>query len=258
MLTEMKKYTWLGLVAAAFGLGALGAWVARPPASSSPSINAALPPPQVVVAAAPLPTTAPVVQAAQKAFQPQTVTTNSIPVQITYARVLKPTEYEKKAVRQGIEIGFCYPTRNAGQWYGIYEPITNRGQTIWPSGAGLSDQNNTPANKSSKGRECAYMFYELDPAQLVMPFTFSIREIFVLPHEGSFCDEMALRLSSSAAAHQAGIVAKCTTNADGSPAVTLSGHNPNLSDAEAQRILDEEVESRYLGPWTFTIDQLSR
>jgi hypothetical protein len=47
MLTDMKKYTWLGLVAAAFGLGALGAWVVRPQPTSSQTIYAALPPPQV-------------------------------------------------------------------------------------------------------------------------------------------------------------------------------------------------------------------
>jgi hypothetical protein len=255
MLTDMKKYTWLGLVAAAFGLGALGAWVVRPQPTSSQTIYAALPPPQVVVAAAPLPTSAPAVQAAQKAFQPQTVTANGIPVQVTYARVLKPGEYDTKG---GIEIGFCYPTRNNGQWYPYFKPLNNNGLTIPPSGGGWDRKNTTTPNQSANGRECAFMFYELDPAQLVMPFTFTIREIAVTPHEGSFCEEMALRLGSSAAAHQAGIVAKCASNADGSPAITLNAHNPNLSDAEAQRILDEEVESRYVGPWTFTIDQLSR
>jgi hypothetical protein len=248
--TMLKYSLYFGLAVA---LGVLSAWAYYRPTRSI-EITTTGQTAQFVAQAAQAeaqPTAIPLVEEARKQFKPQTVVANGVAVQTNYARILAPGEHE---LQQGIEIGYCYPTRNAGQWYGNYEPIEVNGKKIIPWGEYWQKDKATLANSEKPGRECGVVIYEVDPATIQLPLQFTISSIFVIPHEGKFCQELKLRLESSSEAKRVGLSAQCEDLADGSYKASVSSHAPNVSAETAQQVLDAEIASEYVGPWTFSIE----
>lgn len=240
----------------ALALGALGAWAFyRPSTMIRTGVQArnAQPIAQAVVVL-PQPTAIPALVVAGKKFIPQTVVANGVPVQLNYVRSLAPGEYD---LQKGIEIGFCYPTRNAGQWYSSFAPIYNNGKKIIPWAGGWQKENTSQANSEKPGRECGLVVYELDPATIQYPLQFTISTIYVQQREWSFCNELKQRLETSAEAKRVGLAAQCEDQADGSYQTRVVSHLPSVSDDEAQQVLNAEIASEYIGPWTFSIDAIS-
>jgi hypothetical protein len=255
-MKKLKQHTMLKYslyISLALALGALSAWAYYRP-TRSVEISTAGQTARFVAQAAQeeaQPTANPDVDEARKQFKPQTVVANGLAVQTNYARILAPGEHE---LQQGIEIGYCYPTRNAGQWYFTFEPIEINGRKIIPWSFDWQRDKAIPANSEKPGRECGVVIYEVDPATIQLPLQFTISSIFVIPHEGTFCQELKLRLESSSEAKRVGLSAHCEDLADGSYQARVRSHAPNVSAETAQQVLDAEIASEYVGPWTFSIE----
>lgn len=172
---------------------------------------------------------------------------NEITVEITSAKIIKT----------GVEIGICYTEVDDGDWYPMPGHLFYSTYEIYPDEFELTTE--TLATKTQVGNRCALVRYRIDDTEnITTPVKFSILQMTAIPREMyTPCQEVLQRLETNSKANAYGITAKCTENSDGVPSVTLDNYGQSVKVEMARGILDEIAKGVILGPWEFTISDIS-
>jgi hypothetical protein len=232
---------WISCVLILTLLISLAFYISRPQslASARNSENQKTLPNQVMPASAPVAKIEPAVLSRIK---------NDIKVEITSAKVI-PT---------GVEIGICYTTSDAGDWYPTPGHLLYSTYEIYPDEYEFTTEAKADGNHF--GKRCALVRYTIDdPENITTPMQFSILDFEARPLEMySACQNFQERLSTNPKAKAYGLSAKCTENNDGSIAVALADHNKSVSNDNAKQVLDSIASGVLDGPWEFTITQVEK
>ncbi|MGC1376414.1 MAG: hypothetical protein WA821_09330 [Anaerolineales bacterium] len=231
-------------------IASIGWYFSRSQSRALAANNGAVPPPaQNQQAPAVKPTalaTQPTTPAAS--IFPLSQTVNGMTVQVTAAKLIKT----------GIEIDICYPTPDAGEWYSTPGHLYYSTWEILPDEAGLISEKK--ADGVNPGQNCELILYKIDDqASITLPIKFSLLGIHVVPREGPACKDLQVRLDSNAKAKAYGLKVNCAEGGQNSGrTATLADHGKSVSDAVAQKALDEILQFSIDGPWEFSITQLDK
>jgi hypothetical protein len=178
---------------------------------------------------------------------PLSQTANGITVELTSAKLIKT----------GIEIVICYPPPDAGEWYPTPGHIYYSTWEILPDEFELISQKK--ADGMNPGQNCEAIRYRIDDqASITLPIKFSLLGIHAVPREGSACRDLQTRLDGSPKAKAYGLKVNCEENEQGTRNATVTDHGASVSNAEAQKVLDEILASNVSGPWEFSIAALQK
>ena len=172
---------------------------------------------------------------------------NEITVEIISAKIIKT----------GVEIGICYTEVDDADWYPMPGHLFYSTYEIYPDEFELTTE--TLATKTHIGSRCALVRYRIDDIEnITTPIQFSILQMTAIPREMyTPCQEILQRLETNSKANAYGITAKCTETSDGAPNVTLDNYGQSVKEEMARGILDEIAKGVILGPWEFTISNIS-
>jgi len=172
-------------------------------------------------------------------------TKNGVTVEITSAKIIETV----------IEIGVCFTTIDAGEWYLVPGHLLYDKYELFPDESEYTAEQK--ADSDQVGKQCVLTRYLIDDLQsITTPVQFSIEEIIAHPREMySLCQDFEQRLTTNSTAQASGLKADCTEKSDGSLSVTLVDHAKSVSSDAANKLLDEIASYRVEGPWEFTITE---
>lgn len=178
---------------------------------------------------------------------PLSSTVNETTVSVEFARIIE----------NGVEIGVCYPTPDAGDWYPTPGSITFGTNEIHPDEFEFTSENK--ADGVNPGTRCVTIRYQVsDREVLKTPIKFTFLGFWAVPREVSPCADIQARLDTNWKARIAKLNAKCSENDNGDISTTLLSYDASITSEEAQALLDEIVKGEVNGPWEFTIAELTK
>jgi hypothetical protein len=179
---------------------------------------------------------------------PLSSTANETTVSVEFARIIE----------NGVEIGVCYPTPDAGDWYPTPGSITYGTNEIHPDEFEFTSENK--ADGANPGTRCVTIRYQVEDAESIKtPIKFTLLGFWAVPREGSPCADLQTRLDTNWEARTAKLNAKCSENGNGDISTTLLSYDTTIiTSEEAQALLNEIVKGEVNGPWEFTIAELTK
>jgi hypothetical protein len=185
--------------------------------------------------------------ASDQSGYPFSSTVNETTVSVEFARIIE----------SGVEIGVCYPTPDAGDWYPTPGSITYGTNEIHPDEFEFTSENK--ADGANPGTRCVTIRYQVEDVESIKtPIKFTLLGFWAVPREGSPCADFQTRFDTNWKARTATLNATCTENENGDISTTLLSHDTSITSEEAQALLDEIVKGEVNGPWEFTIAELTK
>jgi hypothetical protein len=174
-------------------------------------------------------------------------TVNDVTVTIEYAKIIET----------GVEIGICYTTLDAGEWYPTPGHLYYSSYDIFPDEYGFTTEDKATAQKT--GERCAFVRYRIDELDSIeVPMQFSLLSVIAVPREMPACQNFQERLESNSKAKSHGLVAKCTENQDGTVNIEVIEHGKSTDKEKGKKILDDLYLGVVDGPWEFTITEIEK
>lgn len=162
-----------------------------------------------------------------------------------------------KLIETGIEVGVCYTTPDAGDWYTIPGSVSYSVYEILPDEAEFISEEK--ADGKNMGRRCESIRYRIDDLDtLTMPLQFTISGFWAVPRELPPCENFQQRLDTNPKAQALGLKAKCSYDEQTGISITLTERAASVAREKAQQVLEEIVTGEVKGPWEFLITEIDK
>ena len=164
------------------------------------------------------------------------------------------------------QVGLCFTAADDGEWNVLPEQLMVGETEIWPRFFGRGGMVLPTAE--APGKICGQVRYDItdqDP-DWSLPLTFSIRELFAIPREGSPCRDILHRYDTNSAAQALGVTLSCQDAvADDSVRgpqdymlTVESFDGTKWTQEEAAAEIERLLNDRISGPWVFRIPDISK
>lgn len=153
--------------------------------------------------------------------------------------------------RDGKRIKFdvCYTLPDNADW------VVWQASLYYPGGEGeqlmVEMRDRHPATAGQPGRRCDVVSFRVPPEANTSQVTFTIQSIGAYPSESDYCTTYLSRVQAGLAANHTGVQVACATE-NGSASLVVVGKPAQMTQAEAEKLVQSDVWFTIQGPWVFT------